>query len=117
MTRVLSMFLAVAFVLGTLSFSQSVVAKDIQALAKDDDKKKKEKDPAKAAEKKKAMFKKMDKNADSKLSKEEFLARAKNDEAKAKMGKLFARLDKDKNDSISLEEFTAAKGKKKKKDK
>ena len=125
MIRVLSMFLAVAFVLGTLSLGQSsAVAKDVQAFAKkkddakkDDAKKDDKKDDAKAAARKKAQFKKLDKNTDKKLSKEEFLARAKNDEAKAKMEKLFARLDKDKDGSVSLEEFMAPKGKKKKKDK
>ena len=57
-----------------------------------------------------AVFAKKDKNGDGKLSKEEFLDKAK-DAAKAE--KQFAAKDKDKDGSLSKEEFTAAGGKKK----
>lgn len=49
------------------------------------------------------MFSAKDKNADGKLSKEEFLAKAK-DAAKAEKG--FEKLDKDKDGFLSKEEFT-----------
>jgi hypothetical protein len=58
-----------------------------------------------------AVFAKKDKNSDGKLSKEEFLDKAK-DAAKAEAQ--FAAKDKDKDGSLSKEEFTAAGGKKKK---
>lgn len=52
------------------------------------------------------VFKKLDKNSDGKLSKEEFSAAGKD---AAKADKAFAKLDKDGDGSISLEEFKAAK--------
>lgn len=58
-----------------------------------------------------AVFGKKDTNADGKLSKEEFVAKAK-DAAKAETQ--FAARDKDKDGFVSKEEFTAAPGKKKK---
>lgn len=59
-----------------------------------------------------AIFTKKDKDSNGKLSKEEFLDKAK-DAAKAE--KQFAAKDKDKDGSLSKEEFTAP-GKKKDKD-
>jgi Ca2+-binding EF-hand superfamily protein len=58
------------------------------------------------------VFKKKDTNADSKLSKEEFLASAKDDAAKAKMEKQFAAKDKDKDGFLTLDEFKATSPKK-----
>jgi hypothetical protein len=58
-------------------------------------------------------FKKMDKNADGKLSKEEFLGKREG-EAKTKGETQFTAKDKDKDGSLSKEEFMAAPGKKKK---
>lgn len=52
-----------------------------------------------------ALFTKLDTDKDGKLSKEEFVARAKTDEAKERAGKQFARIDKDKDGSLSKEEF------------
>lgn len=76
------------------------------------DEKKKEKKPMDRS----AVFGKLDKNSDGKLSKEEFSARAKNDEAKERSTKAFARIDKDGDGSISKEEFISFKpGQKKKK--
>jgi len=49
-----------------------------------------------------AVFKKMDKNSDGKLSKEEFSAKAKDAE---KAGKVFAKKDKNGDGFLSLEEF------------
>jgi len=68
-------------------------------------------DPAKKPEEKakpnlEEAFKKKDANADGKLSKEEFTAKAK-DAAKAE--KQFTNKDKDKDSFVSKEEFTAAK--------
>ena len=65
--------------------------------------------PVMAADKPKAadpeaMFKKMDKNSDGKVSKEEFSAKAKD---AAKADKAFAKLDKDGDGSLTLEEFKA----------
>lgn len=51
-------------------------------------------------------FKRMDKNADGKLSQEEFLGK-RTGEAADKAKQAFARLDKDKDGSLSLEEFKA----------
>jgi Ca2+-binding EF-hand superfamily protein len=66
--------------------------------------------PAVAADKPKrdpeAIFKKMDKNSDGKVTKEEFSAVAKD---AAKADKAFAKLDKDGDGSLTLEEFKAAK--------
>lgn len=53
-----------------------------------------------------AAFKKLDKNGDGKVSKEEFTAKAK-DAAKAE--KAFAKLDKNGDGSLSLEEFKGSK--------
>lgn len=75
-----------------------------------------EKKPADGAKKKgnpEEAFKRLDKDANGSLSKEEFLAspQAKKDEAKAT--ERFGRLDKNSDGSLSKEEFTAQ-GKKKK---
>lgn len=63
-----------------------------------------------------AAFKKLDANADSKISEEEFLASpaAQKDAEKAKAR--FKALDKDSDGSLTLEEFSAAPEKKKKKE-
>jgi Ca2+-binding EF-hand superfamily protein len=70
--------------------------------------------PVVAAEKPKrdpkSTFKKMDKNSDSKVTKEEFSAVVK-DAAKAE--KTFAKLDKNGDGSLSLEELSVLKGAKK----
>lgn len=57
------------------------------------------------------MFKKLDKDANGSVSKEEFLAspQAKKDEAKAT--ERFGKMDKDSNGSLSLEEMTPKKKK------
>ena len=57
-------------------------------------------------------FKKMDKNGDGKLSKEEFLGKREG-EAKTKGEAAFAAKDKDKDGFLSKEEFMAAPAKKK----
>jgi Ca2+-binding EF-hand superfamily protein len=57
-------------------------------------------------------FKKLDKNSDGKLSKEEFLGK-KEGEAKTKAETAFTAKDTDKDGSLSLAEFSAQ-GKKKK---
>ena len=66
--------------------------------------------PAIAADKPKkdpeAAFKKLDKNSDGKVSKEEFAAGAKD---AAKADKAFAKKDKNGDGSLSLEEFKAMK--------
>jgi Ca2+-binding EF-hand superfamily protein len=62
-----------------------------------------------------ANFKKLDKNGDEKLSKEELVGK-KVDEAKAKAEKLFTTLDTDKDGSLTLTEFTTRKAPKKPKD-
>jgi Ca2+-binding EF-hand superfamily protein len=69
--------------------------------------------PAEAAKPKQdpaAVFAKKDKDGNGKVTKEEFLDKAK-DAAKAE--KQFAAKDKDKDGSLTKEEFTAAGGKKK----
>ncbi len=53
-----------------------------------------------------AAFKKMDKNSDGKVSKEEFVASAKD---AAKADKAFAQKDKDNDGFLTLEEFKATK--------
>lgn len=75
---------------------------------------------AEAQEKKKkrdpeAVFKRLDKNSDGKLSLEEFTSRARKEEAKARAEKRFKVLDKNSDGSVSLEEFKAGAKKKKKK--
>ena len=51
-------------------------------------------------------FKKMDKNGDGKVSKEEFIGK-KDGEAKTKAEAAFTAKDKDKDGSLTLEEFKA----------
>ncbi len=72
--------------------------------------------PLSAAEEKKpdldAAFKKLDKNSDSKLTEEEFVAKRTGEKADAAK-KTFKRLDKNSDNSVSLEEFKN-RGKKKK---
>lgn len=60
-----------------------------------------------------AQFAKMDKDGDAKLSKDEFLATAKDDAAKAKKAEVFAKKDKDADGFLSKEEFLAKPEKKK----
>jgi len=78
--------------------------------AEGDEKPKKGGDPA-------AMFKKLDKNGDGKLSLEEYRGKAKGDRA-AKVEARFKKLDKDGDGALTIEEFKggAGGGKKKKKD-
>ena len=58
----------------------------------------------------------LDVDADGKVTLEEYLAMAKDDEKKkAKVEKKFKKLDKDKNESLSLEELKPGKKKPKKK--
>jgi hypothetical protein len=54
-----------------------------------------------------AQFAKMDADKDGKVTKDEFLASAKDDAAKAKKADQFAKLDKDKDGSLTLDEFKA----------
>jgi len=56
-------------------------------------------------------FKKMDKDGNGKLTREEFVGKKK-DEAKEKAEKRFDRADKDKDGSLTLEELKAARQKK-----
>lgn len=79
------------------------------AFTAEDEKKKK-----KAAKTPEMQMKKMDTDKDGKISETEFLAKAKNDEIKAKMQKGFKMMDKDQDGFISMEELKAraAKGKK-----
>ena len=59
-------------------------------------------------------FKAMDTNSDNKLSKEEFVARVKDDaEKKGKMEMRFSRMDKNNDGFLSLEEFKEGSMKKK----
>jgi Ca2+-binding EF-hand superfamily protein len=74
-----------------------------------DDKPKKKKDLA-------AVFKKLDKDNDGKLTKAEFIGKREG-EKKAKAEKAFARKDKDSDGNLTVEEFSAAPKKKNKKDK
>jgi Ca2+-binding EF-hand superfamily protein len=60
-----------------------------------------------------AAFAKMDKDGDGKLSKDEFLATAKDDAAKAKKEQQFTAKDKDKDGFVSKDEFLAKPEKKK----
>ena len=59
--------------------------------------------PAKSPEER---FTKLDKNADSKLSLDEFIGK-KTDEAKEKASKRFKKLDTNSDESVSLDEFKA----------
>jgi hypothetical protein len=59
-----------------------------------------------------AAFAKMDKNADGKLSKEEFVGTPKDDAAKAKKEAQFTAKDTDKDGFLSKEEFLAKPAKK-----
>ncbi len=59
-------------------------------------------------------FKLLDTNSDGKLSKEEFVARVKDDaEKKAKAEQRFSRIDKNSDNFVSLEEFKEGMMKKK----
>lgn len=58
-------------------------------------------------EEKAAQFTRKDADADGKLTKEEFLAKVK-EENKAKMETLFAKLDKDADGSLTKDEFIGA---------
>ena len=95
-----------------IRFTGSAIAIFILAqvpnLASADDKgkgEKKKRDPA-------AVFKKLDKDSDGKLSLEEFVGKRK-DKAKTKAEARFKKLDKDGDSAVSLEEFKSG-GKKKK---
>jgi Ca2+-binding EF-hand superfamily protein len=72
-----------------------------------------EKKPEKKAPEPEAVFKRLDKDSNGKLTKDEFLASRKTDEAKQKGATQFDRKDADKDGSLSLEEFKAMPGKKK----
>jgi Ca2+-binding EF-hand superfamily protein len=69
-------------------------------------------DPAKPC----PAFKKLDKDGDGAVSKDEFLASAKDDAQKAKMEKRFAKLDKDGDSKLTPAEMNAGKSAKPKKD-
>ena len=76
-----------------------------------------DKKPEEGAKKKanpEEVFKRLDKDSNGSISKDEFMAspQAKKDAAKAE--KMFSTKDKDANGSLTKEEFTAAGGKKKK---
>ncbi|HSG71349.1 MAG TPA: EF-hand domain-containing protein [Planctomycetaceae bacterium] len=77
------------------------------------EKKNEEKKPEKKKPDPAAVFKRLDKDGDSKVTKEEFVASRKTDEAKKTAETQFARRDKNKDGSLSLEEFTATPTKKK----
>jgi Ca2+-binding EF-hand superfamily protein len=81
------------------------------------EKKNEEKKPEKKQPDRTVIFKRLDKDGDSKLTKEEFIANRKTDEAKKTAETQFARRDKNKDGSLSLEEFTATPTKKKPADK
>ena len=106
MTRVLSLLLVTAFAFGSLSVAPTF------ADEKEDAEKAK-----KVEARKKKMFKKLDTSKDSKLSEEEYVASAKNDEAKPKKAKAFKKLDANKDGFVTLEEFLKPPTKKKKKKK
>lgn len=76
-----------------------------------------EKKPEKKQPDRTVIFKRLDKDGDSKLTKEEFVASRKTDEAKKKAETQFTRRDKNKDGSLSLEKFTAEPAKKKPADK
>jgi len=97
MKKMLTLLVAASFALGTTSFAAAAPEKP-----------KKKRDPA-------AVFKKLDANADGKLSVEEFVGKREGQKKEA-AEKRFKRLDKDGDGSLTLAEFTA-KPKKKKKDK
>jgi Ca2+-binding EF-hand superfamily protein len=94
------------FLMGTLiaAFTAGLLAGP-SAMA--DEKEKKKRDPE-------AIFKKLDKDSDSKLTVEEFTGKKTGKKAESAV-KRFAKIDKDGNKSVSLEEFKAAFTKKKKK--
>lgn len=91
--------------LSVLAMAATVSAAEGDAKKKGDGKAKGKGDPA-------AAFKKMDKDSDGKVSKEEFMAtpQAKKDAAKA--GESFGKRDKNGDGSLSMEEFAPAKKKK-----
>ena len=91
--------------LATAGFVFALFANPISAQEKD---KKKKRDPE-------AIFKKLDKDGNGKLTLEEFKGKRTGEKAEA-AEKRFKRLDKDGDGSVTLEEFKAAFKKKKKKD-
>ena len=98
MKKFLMGMLTAAFAVGLLAGPSAMAAEK---------KEKKKKDPE-------AIFKKLDKDSDSKLTLEEFTGKRTGKKAEAAK-KRYAKIDKDSNGSVSLEEFKASFTKKKKK--
>jgi Ca2+-binding EF-hand superfamily protein len=95
MKRMVAMVLSCGFVLASIA---------LPAQAQDEDRpqrRRPQRDPE-------AMFKRLDANTDNKLSKDEFLAMARNEEQKPRVEQMFARADANKDGSVTLEEFKTA---------
>ncbi len=78
------------------------------ALAAPDGEKKRKGDGERKRPSAEAFFKRIDKNNDGKITKDEFGTRAKTDQQKERAAKAFAKIDADNSGDISLEEFKTA---------